>query len=71
MKFNVVVPWISSMVCTINISTRSSRVPSNQLLNGAARLANSRCKISIFSSIRSASSKAVRRRWVKAPKRSH
>ncbi|MPC30036.1 hypothetical protein E2C01_023290 [Portunus trituberculatus] len=27
-------PWISSMVCTMNMSTRSSQAPSNQLLKG-------------------------------------
>lgn len=91
-------PWISSIVWTINMSTRSSLVPSNQLLNGwkprnvrryaritkkswqfckynqvltAARLANSKCKTSIFSRIFSASSRAWRLRWVSVPKRSH
>lgn len=64
-------PWISSTVWTIKMSTRSSRVPSNQLLNGAARLANSRCKMSIFSKILSASSRACLRLWVRAPNLSH
>merc|ERR1712046_287411 len=35
-------PWISSRVWTMNMSTRSSRVPSSRLLKGAARLANSK-----------------------------
>jgi len=38
---NLLHTWISSVVCTMNMSTRSSRAPSSQLLNGAALLANS------------------------------
>uniref|UniRef100_A0A6B0UKQ6 Putative secreted protein n=1 Tax=Ixodes ricinus TaxID=34613 RepID=A0A6B0UKQ6_IXORI len=64
-------PCISSMVWTMNMSTRSSRAPSSQLLKGATRLANSRCRWSIFSSTRSASSRAERRFWVRVPSRSH
>lgn len=95
-------PWISSIVWTINMSTKSSRAPSNQLLKGchsgkhcfqiwqkknklqkrsligllfvfvtAALLANSKWSWSIFSSTRSASSKACLRDWVSDPNRSH
>lgn len=37
----------------------------------AALLANSRCRVSIFSRICSVSSRAWRRRWVRFPRRSH
>ncbi len=41
--------WISSMLCTMNMSCRSSMAPSIQLLKGAALLANSRYSWSIVS----------------------
>lgn len=41
---------ISSMVCTMNMSWRSSMALSIQLLKGAARLAYSRCSWSMVSS---------------------
>lgn len=41
---------ISSMVCTMNMSCRSSMALSIQLLKGAARLAYSRCSWSMVSS---------------------
>lgn len=41
---------ISSMVCTMNMSWRSSIALSIQLLKGAARLAYSRCSWSMVSS---------------------
>ncbi len=45
-----VLTCISVIVCTINISCKSSLAPSIQLLNGAALLANSRWRRSILSS---------------------
>src|SRR4029434_8911073 len=45
-----VVTWTSSMVCTINMSCRSSMAPSIQLLNGADLLAYSRNSWSTVSS---------------------
>lgn len=42
--------WISSMVCTMKVSCRSSMAPSIQLLKGAARLAYSKYSWSMVSS---------------------
>lgn len=50
-------PWISSKVCTMNMSTKSSRVPSNQLLKGCKDKGNI---IQAFSqSVKSSSDKSV------------